>query len=238
MYCVGIPVALFLRIWSLRDRQSVENYRKFGYFIQGLEPAFWWWDVVVKRLDVGLMMVVTFTSMANDEKVKLLLFPLISGVYLSLCAWCKPYVNDQASMLDLLEYILQLTRFCLFGTVSVVLIFAPGKSLTLFIATALLLMLGMSSVYFSIHVVAQLLRSVSDEEEDDSHGASAMSSKGSGSLHNLQPQRSHLSIASKTKALGGAELHVCAECCPRPCCMERAAQNQKNTHSRHSRHSS
>ena len=30
--------------------------RRYGYFFQGLEPKFWWWDILVKRADVGMMM--------------------------------------------------------------------------------------------------------------------------------------------------------------------------------------
>ena len=41
VWCLGVPVLLFIRLYCLDDRQSPENYRKYGYFIQGFEPAFW-----------------------------------------------------------------------------------------------------------------------------------------------------------------------------------------------------
>ena len=41
VWCLGVPLALFLRIWALRDRQEPRNRRRFGYFIQGLEPSYW-----------------------------------------------------------------------------------------------------------------------------------------------------------------------------------------------------
>ena len=41
LWCFGIPLALFFRIWALTDRQEPENRRLFGYFIEGLEPRFW-----------------------------------------------------------------------------------------------------------------------------------------------------------------------------------------------------
>ena len=30
-WCVGIPIALAVRLVSLEDRQTPENYRKYGY---------------------------------------------------------------------------------------------------------------------------------------------------------------------------------------------------------------
>ena len=34
IWCLGIPVALVLRVLSLADRHSPDNYRKYGYFMQ------------------------------------------------------------------------------------------------------------------------------------------------------------------------------------------------------------
>lgn len=39
--------------------------------VGGYEPQYWWWDIIVKRLDVGLMKLTTYTSMAADEKLDL-----------------------------------------------------------------------------------------------------------------------------------------------------------------------
>lgn len=109
--------------YVLQDRQNPENFRRYGYFIEGklrysgmhsgtqcllgtnssflfggsrvsrrelrplaatcfgpdgpdgpggpwtvhrcppgYEPKFWWWDILVKRVDIGLMNIVTYTS--------------------------------------------------------------------------------------------------------------------------------------------------------------------------------
>ena len=39
--------------------------RCFGYFFQGLEPKFWWWDILVKRADVGVMMLARLTKQSS-----------------------------------------------------------------------------------------------------------------------------------------------------------------------------
>ena len=49
------------------------------------------------------MNVITYTNLANDEKAKLLLFPFLSGTQLALCAWCRPFTNSQAEILDFVD---------------------------------------------------------------------------------------------------------------------------------------
>ncbi|OLP85014.1 hypothetical protein AK812_SmicGene34044 [Symbiodinium microadriaticum] len=82
----------------------------YGYFIDGFEPAYWWWDILIKRGDVAIIpffiqvdgfcsikrMLVTYTSVADDEKAKLLIYPFISGANLAISAWCRPFLNNQA----------------------------------------------------------------------------------------------------------------------------------------------
>ena len=50
----------------------------------------------MKRADIATMLLVTYTSLADDERAKLLLYPLLSGLQLALCARCRPYSNEQA----------------------------------------------------------------------------------------------------------------------------------------------
>ena len=88
VWCVGIPLALAAKVLSLADRRAPENYRRFGYFLEGLEPKFWWWDILVKRVDVGLMMLVTYTSAVRDPEAKLMVLPLLSGFQVGHCASC------------------------------------------------------------------------------------------------------------------------------------------------------
>ena len=80
---------------------------------------------MVKRLDIGLMLLIASTSVTTDDKAKLLLFALNSGIQLAVTAWLKPYANSQAEILDFLECLLLGARFVLFTTVAVLLIFFP-----------------------------------------------------------------------------------------------------------------
>ena len=85
VWCVGIPLVLAAKL-SLEDRTSPDKHRRYGFFFQGLEPQYWWWDILVKRADVGLMMLVTYTSVVREPEAKVLLFPLLSGLQALLAA--------------------------------------------------------------------------------------------------------------------------------------------------------
>ena len=151
-WCLGIPALLFLRIWMLSDRQDPENYRRFGFFIQGLAPQFWYWDLIVKRADIALMLLVAYTSIANDDNAKLLLFPLISGMQLGISTWTKPYANCQSQILDVLEFVLLTSRFALFSTVAILLIFFPSAEIIWL--WALLLFAGILCAEIHLPVIA------------------------------------------------------------------------------------
>lgn len=162
-WCIGIPLLLYLVIWRLDDRNSPANHRRYGFFIDGFEPQYWWWDIVVKRGDIAIMLLLTYTSVADDDKAKLLLYPIISGIVMALCSWCKPFLNDQAEILDSFEFGLSIFRFIFFGTVAVVLISNPSVTVTFVLAGWLAVVLTCVCVYLGMHVIAQFLRNVSRE---------------------------------------------------------------------------
>lgn len=168
LWCLGLPVLLFLSLLRLKDRQSPDNFRKYGFFIQGFEPQFWWWDIIVKRLDVGLMNLVTYTSLVADEKAKLLLFPILSGFQLGLFSWCKPFTSAQGEILDILEMCLLIARFSLFSAISIILIFNPSTAVSWTLAAGLVLLLAGTCIFFGLHVVSQFLRgAAADLQEED-----------------------------------------------------------------------
>ena len=121
-------------------------------------PRYWWWDILVKRADIGLMNIVTYTSIASDGKAKLLLFPFVSGCMLAIAAWYQPFANTQAEILDFLEMCLLSFRFFLFSTISVLLIFNPAEEMMWALACTLATMLASFCTYFGLHIVVQILR--------------------------------------------------------------------------------
>ena len=171
LWCLGLPLALFLKIWRSPDRLSQENSRKYGFFIEGYEPRFWWWDIVVKRLDIAVMLLIAYTSIAPDDRSKLLLFPLISAIQLGIACCCKPFANDQAQILDFLEVVLMGSRFVLFAAIAVLLVLNPSSRTTLLVSVMLLLLLLVVSMFLLLHAASQKMREYlagehhEDEEE-------------------------------------------------------------------------
>ncbi|CAE7209264.1 Svep1 [Symbiodinium natans] len=158
LWCLGIPLTLMLRVLAITDRQAPHVLQRYGYFMQGYEPKFWYWDLLVKRLDVALMMLFTYTAIVPDSEAKLLLFPVLSGIQVIATAWLKPFINNQAEILDMLEVVLGTVRFILFSSVSALLILQPGTGATYVIAVLVLLMLVVSFSFVSVHIMAQFLR--------------------------------------------------------------------------------
>ena len=157
VWCLGIPLVLAAKL-SMEDRASPDKHRQFGYFYQGLELQYWWWDILVKRADVLLMMLVTYTSVVREPEAKVLLFPLLSGLQALLAAWVKPYANDQAQVLDVVEVMLSTIRFLLFGAVAAMLILNTDSFTTRIVAYILFLVLLLACVYFFAHLASQMLR--------------------------------------------------------------------------------
>eukprot|EP00438_Fugacium_kawagutii_P026998 Skav224004 [mRNA] locus=scaffold2619:51010:57912:- [translate_table: standard] len=170
IWCVGIPGCLFTVIYCLgKKRQELESRRKYGLFIRGLEPEMWWWDLVVKRADIALMMLVAYTSVIGDETAKIFVFAFISGVALCLTTWLKPYSNNQGEILDLLEMGLLTTRFVLYFGVAMMLIVVPTPTAIRIFASSLLVMLCAISAVTVLHIIAQFLRIQSRQEDEERH---------------------------------------------------------------------
>eukprot|EP00438_Fugacium_kawagutii_P036169 Skav232956 [mRNA] locus=scaffold1735:10593:11072:- [translate_table: standard] len=127
----------------------------------------WWWDLVVKRADIALMMLVAYTSIIGDETAKIFVFAFISGVALCLTTWVKPYSNNQGEILDLLEMGLLTTRFVLYFGVAMLLIVVPSPTAIRIFASSLLVMLCAISAVTALHILAQFLRIQSRQEDEE-----------------------------------------------------------------------
>ena len=158
-WCVAVPAFLAFRLWMLGiKRYTQENQRMFGFYIAGFDPRFWMWNLVVKRGDIALVMVITYTSLVRIDRDKLLILPLISGVVLALTCSVKPYSDEQGELLDSLEKRLQWSRFILFSSIASLLTasLSPSvaKTVFAFIVSVLLYQIG----YVCVHFLSQYVR--------------------------------------------------------------------------------
>ena len=121
----------------------------------------------MKRLDVGVMTLVAYTSLAPDDRAKLLLFPILSALQLALTAWFKPFANDQAELLDFLDTFLLALRFFCFSAMAVLILLSPSPDSTQVVAMAVFLILVIGCWYFVLHVASQLLRKFASSWAED-----------------------------------------------------------------------
>ena len=132
----------------------------------------WWWDLLIKRADIALMMLIAYTSMIEDDTAKLFVFAFISGILLCLTTWFKPYSNNQAEILDIMETCLLTTRFVLYFVVAMLLIIFPSPTTVRLCALFVLVMLISVCAFAVLHIIAQALRqeqkqSLANEDSDD-----------------------------------------------------------------------
>ena len=207
VWCVGVPALLACRLFLMPDRHGPENYRRYGFFLQGYEQAYWWWDVIAKRVDVGSMMLIAYTSLVPTPEAKLMLYPAISGIQLFLSAWLRPFTNQQAGLLDVLEMLLQMTRFLLFTTVAAVLILAPHTTTVQLLAILLLIAVLAAASYLLIQVVAQFLKDASGVSSAENTTSPIMKLIRSSvdSIVVFKPIRLHLCSMHKLPHSGGAK---------------------------------
>ena len=132
----------------------------------------------MKRLDTSLMLIVAYTTICGPDEAKILVFPIISGLFLAVSNWQRPYVNVQAGILDFLESVLLTSRFVLFSTVAVLLILHPTKTTVWVFAACLLVMLTLVIVSCGIHIVIQFMRHTTREKEDEDSELVAPDEKG------------------------------------------------------------
>eukprot|EP00746_Dinoflagellata_sp_MGD_P157580 gnl/MRDRNA2_/MRDRNA2_86250_c2_seq2.p1 gnl/MRDRNA2_/MRDRNA2_86250_c2~~gnl/MRDRNA2_/MRDRNA2_86250_c2_seq2.p1 ORF type:complete len:719 (-),score=126.59 gnl/MRDRNA2_/MRDRNA2_86250_c2_seq2:166-2121(-) len=158
VWSFGILIFTYVTLWKMGDeRHTEENLKDFGYFTNGFEPSYWWWDIGWKRLDQLFMVMITFTNLVPDVKGKLILYAFISGIALAGHCYCHPYDDRNAGLLDLCEVLALTSRFFLFGLISLLLIFGSEKSVTWSIAIIICLALVSYVIFVSLHIGTQLL---------------------------------------------------------------------------------
>merc|ERR1712232_1231195 len=110
------------------------------------------------------MMLITFTSVAEDAKAKLLLYPLFTGLMLAITAWCKPFDDRAGRLLDLVETLCLGTRFFMFSIFAVLLIFQTRDGVTFVFAYGLIISLVLFCIYFLLQIIEQSTSAFPEEE--------------------------------------------------------------------------
>ena len=135
-YWVGIVGVIGVIFWSagfvavvfvaiLRNSKHLEDFqtlRRFGYFYNGFKPDYFWWELLVKRTDVLLTNVVTYTHLVYDVKAKLILYMGIAGFFWAFQNRAQPYDQRSNGLIDRLEGEGLRTRFLTLFCVQILLV--------------------------------------------------------------------------------------------------------------------
>jgi hypothetical protein len=130
LWSLGIVAVLYIIIRG-RDRQKSFVTRNFGYLLEGYEPQYWYWELLVKKVDLLATALITYTSVANDPRAKILLYSVQAAIFYALQLYLAPYDNRQLKLLDRMENTGLLVRETLFTGIAFVLLFDTSASFTM-----------------------------------------------------------------------------------------------------------
>mmetsp|Transcript_74323 Transcript_74323/g.170430 ORF Transcript_74323/g.170430 Transcript_74323/m.170430 type:complete len:511 (+) Transcript_74323:136-1668(+) len=99
-------VGIFFGVRHLKNKHGLytpQTQKVFGYLVQGLESEFWWWELVVKRLDILVVAIIAYTPIVYDVRGKLVLYGIVSTCALVVHVQYQPFDDRQAGLLDRVE---------------------------------------------------------------------------------------------------------------------------------------
>merc|ERR1719482_2111969 len=134
-----------------RDLQKPFITRNFGYLLEGYEPQFWHWELWVKKVDLLATALITYTSITNDPRAKILLYSVQAAIFYGLQLFLSPYDNRSLLLLDRMENTGLLVRECLFTGIAFCLLFDTSKSITLVISALWYQCSGTWQMILSVH---------------------------------------------------------------------------------------
>eukprot|EP00927_Polykrikos_kofoidii_P019674 TRINITY_DN19222_c0_g1_i1.p1 TRINITY_DN19222_c0_g1~~TRINITY_DN19222_c0_g1_i1.p1 ORF type:complete len:1354 (-),score=147.35 TRINITY_DN19222_c0_g1_i1:178-3819(-) len=134
---VGIAFGFFWII-SRYDLQSMFVTRNFGYLISGFEPKMWWWEIVFKKVDLLITVIITYTPLSTDLTTKVLLYSVQSGWALTMQIHLAPFDNRKIKLLDRVETISLVVRYLLFNILAIYLLVDLGITINAIMSALLI----------------------------------------------------------------------------------------------------
>lgn len=151
---VGVVALIGLSIWSvvflvvvfrvlksgkylLQEKSFI---RMYGYFYNGLEPNMYWWEVAVKKGDILMLYIITFTEMFHDPKAKLIMYLGCAGFFWAAHNMYHPYDDRQNKLADRLEDLALLTRFLTVFALQILIMVSQQPLANTFLAIAIVVL--------------------------------------------------------------------------------------------------
>jgi len=167
---IGMFVVLFRKLHKINRESGGDGMyqthvvRNYGYFFLGFEPDRWWWEIMVKRLDILLVSLIQFLPVLTDFKAKLIMYSFLGGMMWTMNALVKPYDDRQNELLDRVENKALRTRFLTFCLVQVLLVFNGGEFMSFLTAGLILYLIVSFNIYIFIHTATQFAMNIKQNE--------------------------------------------------------------------------
>lgn len=137
IWSVGIVTALFVYIRMKEKAGELQDptlQYQFGYLLEGYEPRTWHWELLMKKMDLLMTAIITYTSLAPDTRAKVLLYAVLASMAITMQISYTPYDNRAINLLDHVENAGLAARFCVFWGVAICLLFDFTKIQTMIVA--------------------------------------------------------------------------------------------------------
>jgi len=148
---------------------SPQTQRLFGYLLHGLRPRFWYWELIVKRLDLLLCGIIAHTSIVPNKTSKVLVFCMLSTAALMAQIRYEPFDGRQARLMDSIERASLQARCFTYWAVVVLLIADADSGLAIFscLVVAVVNATFLLSLGFFVAVQSARIGFVTPEEEEE-----------------------------------------------------------------------
>lgn len=153
-WSVGLLVYLGVQVWRNRKDMTIQKVqRRYCYFVSGYEIDRAYWDILVKKTDNLLTIVITYTDLASDKKAKLLCYAALAGCFLIIHNFYMPFDDRKNQLCDRIENLGLMVRFCTFALFEMLIIFNPA----MWIAATFAGLVAIMGVLFMLSLVINIM---------------------------------------------------------------------------------
>eukprot|EP00930_Biecheleria_cincta_P081420 TRINITY_DN7036_c0_g1_i6.p1 TRINITY_DN7036_c0_g1~~TRINITY_DN7036_c0_g1_i6.p1 ORF type:complete len:971 (-),score=119.66 TRINITY_DN7036_c0_g1_i6:83-2833(-) len=177
---VGLLATGGLLIWSFaynivllgfvalnrKDLHAPRNARNLGFFVNGLEGKWFFWDLLVKRLDILLVHVVVYSQLIPDVRAKLLCLAGIAGSFYALHSATHPFDKRQCGLLDRVEEWGLGVRFFTFLAIEFILLLNTKPMVTFALVIVLILTNAHYVLTMILLIIIELLQTLGAKLND------------------------------------------------------------------------
>jgi len=160
LWSVSGPFSIFILCFLRRDKlQHLRTRHWIGYFYLGLEPQYFWWELLVKRLDLLLVFIIAYTNIVPTATGKLFAYSVLASIVWIVQSLARPYDDRYVNLADRAEAVALKARFITNSTLSLLVVVNGGKILCYSGAIFVLVSNAYSVLWIVLCIVTELFSS-------------------------------------------------------------------------------